>query len=94
MFAWAKNAPPTTLPQGVSFLVDPGQRRYLVLQVRLFLKRDKRDAFLVSDSLCQTTVGRRPHWSQSTISAIRDKISSWHSFDAPRITFHPTKHGK
>ena len=38
MFAWAKNAPPTTLPQGVSFLVDPGQRRYLVLQVRLFLK--------------------------------------------------------
>ena len=33
MFAWAKNAPPTTLPQGVSFLVDPGQRRYLVLQV-------------------------------------------------------------
>ena len=33
MFAWAKNAPPTTLPQGVSFLVDPSQRRYLVLQV-------------------------------------------------------------
>merc|ERR1719220_2604145 len=33
MFAWAKNAPPTTLPQGVSFLVDPSQRRYLVLQI-------------------------------------------------------------
>jgi len=33
MFAWAKNAPPTSLPQGVSFLVDPGQRRYLVLQI-------------------------------------------------------------
>ena len=33
MFAWAKNAPPTSLPQGVSFTVDPGQRRYLVLQV-------------------------------------------------------------
>ena len=33
MFAWAKNAPPTTLPQGVSFTINPAQRRYLVLQV-------------------------------------------------------------
>ena len=33
MFAWAKNAPPTTLPSGVSFTLDPGVKRYLVLQV-------------------------------------------------------------
>ena len=40
MFAWAKNAPPTTLPQGVSFLVDPSQRRYLVLQVTFICQVD------------------------------------------------------
>ena len=40
MFAWAKNAPPTTLPQGVSFLVDPSQRRYLVLQVTIICPVD------------------------------------------------------
>ena len=33
MFAWAKNAPPTTLPPEVSFSLDPKVRRYLVLQV-------------------------------------------------------------
>jgi len=33
MFAWAKNAPPTTLPTDVGFKVDPAQHRYLVLQV-------------------------------------------------------------
>ena len=33
MFAWAKNAPPTTLPQEVSFSVDPRVKKYLVLQV-------------------------------------------------------------
>ena len=34
MFAWAKNAPATTLPPGVSFTLDPSQKRYLVLQVQ------------------------------------------------------------
>jgi len=33
MFAWAKNAPPTTLPSGVSFTLNPQTKRYLVLQV-------------------------------------------------------------
>jgi len=33
MFAWAKNAPPTTLPPGVSFNINPAQRKYLVLQI-------------------------------------------------------------
>ena len=33
MFAWAKNAPATTLPPGVSFTLDPSVKRYLVLQV-------------------------------------------------------------
>jgi len=33
MFAWAKNAPPTTLPPGVSFNINPSQRKYLVLQI-------------------------------------------------------------
>ena len=33
VFAWAKNAPRTRLPPGVSFTVDPAVRRYLVLQI-------------------------------------------------------------
>jgi len=33
MFAWAKNAPPTTLPPGVSFTINPSVRKYLVLQI-------------------------------------------------------------
>ena len=33
MFAWAKNAPATTLPPGVSFTLDPSVKRYLVLQI-------------------------------------------------------------
>ena len=33
MFAWAKNAPATTLPPGVSFTLDPSVKKYLVLQV-------------------------------------------------------------
>jgi hypothetical protein len=33
MFAWAKNAPPTTLPKNVGFNLDPKERKYLVLQV-------------------------------------------------------------
>lgn len=33
MFAWAKNAPATTLPPGVSFNINPAQRKYLVLQI-------------------------------------------------------------
>ena len=47
MFAWAKNAPPTTLPQGVSFLVDPGQRRYLVLQVEFIESWGEKDAIFL-----------------------------------------------
>ena len=33
MFAWAKNAPATSLPPGVSFSLKPEERRFLVLQV-------------------------------------------------------------
>jgi hypothetical protein len=33
MFAWAKNAPATTLPEDVSFTVDPSKNKYLVLQI-------------------------------------------------------------
>ena len=33
MFAWAKNAPPTTLPKDVGFMINPTQKKYLVLQV-------------------------------------------------------------
>ena len=33
MFAWAKNAPATTLPPGVSFTLDPSVKRFLVLQI-------------------------------------------------------------
>jgi len=43
MFAWAKNAPPTTLPQGVSFTINPAQRRYLVLQIHYAHKLSEPD---------------------------------------------------
>ena len=72
MFAWAKNAPPTTLPQGVSFLVDPGQRRYLVLQVEFLeswgVKRRKKICYFFTDSLREATARRGPYWSEPAIS--------------------------
>ena len=34
MFAWAKNAPPTTLPKDVGFKIDPTEKKFLVLQVK------------------------------------------------------------
>ena len=33
MFAWAKNAPPTTLPKDVGFKLNPKEKKYLILQV-------------------------------------------------------------
>ena len=43
MFAWAKNAPATTLPAGVSFKVNPKERRFLVLQVHYAHKLEDED---------------------------------------------------
>ena len=43
MFAWAKNAPPTSLPSGVSFKLKPVERRFLVLQVHYAHQLQDRD---------------------------------------------------
>lgn len=43
MFAWAKNAPATSLPQGVSFTVNPKVARYLVLQIHYAHPLEEKD---------------------------------------------------
>lgn len=48
LFAWAKRAPPTEMPNGVTFKVDPAETPFLVLQVHYAHKMDQADSSAIS----------------------------------------------
>ena len=48
LFAWAKRAPPTEMPEGVTFKVDPKKTPYLILQVHYAHKMEETDSSAIN----------------------------------------------
>ena len=48
LFAWAKRAPPTEMPNEVTFKVDPTQSPYLILQVHYAHKMEETDSSAIN----------------------------------------------